>query len=110
MSKEALVAFFQALEKNPVLLERLNTVEDPAEVVKIAKSELGYDFTTEELNSALAAMKTSQESELSEEQLESVAGGLFQNWTINGKKIDIKIGGLQPGSDKYDNFNIRIGN
>jgi predicted ribosomally synthesized peptide with nif11-like leader len=88
MSQEAVVDFFQTLEKNPTLSQRLTAIEDPAEVVKIAKSELGYDFTTEELNSAVAAINKSQDGsqgELSEEQLESVAGGLFDNWKISFK-------------------------
>ncbi len=97
MSKEALVEFFQTIEKEPTLLQRLTSIEDPAEVARIAESELGLSVTAEELTSALAAMQKSEDAspevELSDEQLEAVAGGWFQNWVINTKKVDFQVKG-----------------
>ncbi len=97
MSKEAVVELFQTLDKDPDLRQRLTSIEDPAEVARIAESELGLSVTAEELTSAVAAMQklddTSPEIELSDEQLESVAGGWFQNWVINTKKVDFQVKG-----------------
>jgi predicted ribosomally synthesized peptide with nif11-like leader len=86
MSKEAVVELFQTLDKDPDLRQRLTSIEDPAEVAQIAESELGLSVTAEELTSAVASMQnpedTSPEGELSEEQLEAVAGGWFDNWRV----------------------------
>jgi predicted ribosomally synthesized peptide with nif11-like leader len=84
MSKEAVVELFQTMDKDPDLRERLTSIEDPAEVAQIAESELGLNVTAEELISAVASMRKSKdalpEGELSEEQLEAVAGGWFDGW------------------------------
>ncbi len=97
MSKEALVEFFQTIEKDPALSQRLTSIEDPAEVARIAESELGLSVTAEELTSAVARRQkyddASPEVELSDEQLEAVAGGWFENWIINTKKVDFKVKG-----------------
>jgi predicted ribosomally synthesized peptide with nif11-like leader len=101
MSKEALVEFFQTLDKNEALSQWLTSIEDPAEVARIAESELGLSVTAEELTSAVAAMQKSNDAspeiELSDEQLEAVAGGLFQNWIINTKKVDFKVKDVNGG-------------
>jgi hypothetical protein len=72
-----------------------SAIEDTAEVARIAESELGLSVTAEELTSALAAMQKSEDAspeiELSNEQLEAVTGGWFQNWIINTKKVDFKF-------------------
>jgi predicted ribosomally synthesized peptide with nif11-like leader len=87
MSKEAVVELFQTMDKDPDLRERLTSIEDPAEVAQIAESELGLSVTAEELISAVASMRKSEdalpEGELSEEQLEAVAGGFMDGWFKN---------------------------
>jgi predicted ribosomally synthesized peptide with nif11-like leader len=88
MSKEAVVELFQTIDKDEALLQRLTSIEDPAEVARIAKSELGLNVTAEELTSAVASMQnpaTAPEGELSEEDLEAVAGGSIWKWTDNVK-------------------------
>jgi predicted ribosomally synthesized peptide with nif11-like leader len=94
MSKEALVEFFQTLDKDEALSQRLTSIEDPAEVAQIAESELGLSVTAEELTSVIARMQNpgmAPEGELSEDELEAVAGGSFWDgkWTDN-VKINLK--------------------
>ncbi|MEQ9625560.1 Nif11-like leader peptide family RiPP precursor [Coleofasciculus chthonoplastes] len=94
MSKEAVINFFKILDKDPDLRERLTAIEDPEEVARIAESELGLNVTAEELSSALTAMQKYDdlppEIELSDDELEAVAGGWFKNWVINTQKVDFK--------------------
>jgi predicted ribosomally synthesized peptide with nif11-like leader len=90
MSKEALVEFYQTIEKDPALSQRLTAIEDPAEVARIAESELGLNVTAEELTSAVASMQKSEdaspEGELNEEELEAVAGGFgMDGWKLPWK-------------------------
>jgi predicted ribosomally synthesized peptide with nif11-like leader len=92
MSKEAVVELFQTMDKDPDLRQRLTSIEDPAEVAQIAESELGLSVTAEELISAVASMQNpamAPEGELSEDDLEAVAGGSFLDrigkWTDNWK-------------------------
>jgi predicted ribosomally synthesized peptide with nif11-like leader len=96
MSKEALVEFFQTIDKDEALSQRLTSIEDPAEVARIAESELGLNVTAEELTSVVAAMQKSDdaspEGELNEEELEAVAGGFGENPPLK-IKLPWKIGG-----------------
>ena len=76
MSQEAVIEFIEAVEANPSLRQQLNSAESPEIAIAIAE-EQGYQFTQAEL---LAVMQEKQlsfasEVELSEEQLEAVAGG-----------------------------------
>ncbi|GEM_PF-6797407 len=74
MSQEAALKLFETMDKDPDLSQRLTAIEDPAEVTRIAESELGLNITAEELISALASIQN-PEGELLEEELEAVAGG-----------------------------------
>ncbi len=91
MSKEAVVELFQTLDKDPELRERLTSIKDPAEVAQIAESELGLSVTAEELTAAVVSMQNpedaSPEGELSEQELEAVAGGWFDGWKVSVGKI-----------------------
>ena len=66
MSEEQLKAFLEAVKADAGLQEKLNAAEDSDAVVAIAK-EAGFMITAEELQRAQA--------EISEEELEGVAGG-----------------------------------
>src|SRR4051812_31949286 len=71
MSQETVVQFFDAVFKDTSLQGKLNhgfAAIAPEALIKIAQ-ENGYSFTTEELKAAL------QHAELSDEQLNAVAGG-----------------------------------
>ncbi|MEH1944914.1 MAG: Nif11-like leader peptide family RiPP precursor [Nostoc sp.] len=71
MSQETVVQFFDAVFKDTSLQGKLNqsfAAIAPDALIQIAQ-ENGYSFTTEELKAAL------QQAELSDEQLNAVAGG-----------------------------------
>jgi predicted ribosomally synthesized peptide with nif11-like leader len=68
MSEEQLKAFWEAIQADTGLQQKLQGVTEPDAVVAIAK-EAGFMISTEELQRAQA--------EISEEELEGVAGGVF---------------------------------
>ena len=66
MSNEELKSFLSKVKGDIALQEKLKIVNSPEEVVAIAK-ELGHNFTADKLG---------QLREVSDEELENVAGGL----------------------------------
>jgi predicted ribosomally synthesized peptide with nif11-like leader len=66
MSEDQLKAFLEAVKDDAGLQEKLNSAADPDAVVEIAK-DAGFMISAEELQRAQA--------EVSEEELENVAGG-----------------------------------
>ena len=66
MSEEQLKAFWEAIQADTGLQQKLQGVTEPDAVVAIAK-EAGFMISTEELQRARA--------EISDEELEGVAGG-----------------------------------
>ena len=66
MSEEQLKAFWEAIQSDQALQQKLQGVNDPGAIVDIAK-EAGFTISAEELQSA--------QVELSDEQLDGVAGG-----------------------------------
>ena len=70
MSEEQLKAFQAAIQADNALQEKLKTAGDADAVVAIAKAE-GFLISVEELQRAQA--------EISEEELEGVAGGKFSD-------------------------------
>ena len=79
MSIESVKKFYELLQSDEILQERVKAAEDSATVVQIA-SEKGYEFTEQELDRAM--QEAIFEGELSEQELEAVAGA--------GKKTKIK--------------------
>ena len=72
MSEDQLKAFLEAVKADAGLQEKLNAAEDVDAVVEIAK-DAGFIISAESLQRAQA--------EVSEEELEGVAGGFC--WTAN---------------------------
>lgn len=66
MSEEQLKAFWEAIQADTALQQKLQGVTDPDAIVAIAK-EAGFSISADELK------KT--QSEISEDQLEEVTGG-----------------------------------
>jgi len=66
MSEEQLKAFLEAVKADAGLQEKLNAAADPDAVVEIAK-EAGFVISADELER--------RQAEISEEELEGVAGG-----------------------------------
>ena len=71
MSTERVSQFFLAVSSDSALKEKLAAATDSVNFVKIAE-ESGYSFTLEDLQAHLAQHNN---GELSEEELEAVAGG-----------------------------------
>jgi predicted ribosomally synthesized peptide with nif11-like leader len=74
MSEEQLKAFMEAVKADAGLQEKLNAAADADAVVAIAK-EVGFVISAEELQPAQAG------TEISEEELEGISGGLRTNLT-----------------------------
>ena len=70
MSEEQLKAFLEAAKADAGLQEKLNAAVDTDAVVAIAK-DMGFVISAEELQRSQA--------EISEEELEGVAGGAFSD-------------------------------
>ncbi|NMG07825.1 Nif11-like leader peptide family natural product precursor [Brasilonema sp. UFV-L1] len=85
MSKEAISQMMQSASENPTLQHQLEQAGGLAEVVKIG-AEKGYQFTEEEVQAFLSErgvnFEDSTEGELSEETLETVAGGFIVGWAL----------------------------
>ena len=76
---QSLEQFRQQVLQDPALAEQLKAVQSPDEFANLAVQlgqQLGYNFTAEEVKVALAQQSSSSESiELSDAQMEAVAGG-----------------------------------
>ena len=68
MSEEQLKAFREAIQTDTTLQQKLQGITGPDAIVAIAK-EAGFSISADELKNAMESV------ELSEEQLEGVAGG-----------------------------------
>ena len=72
MSEEQLKAFWDAIQSDSALQQKLQGVTDPSAIVDIAK-EAGFTISVEELEQA--------QMKLSDEQLDGVAGGFCHPFT-----------------------------
>jgi predicted ribosomally synthesized peptide with nif11-like leader len=84
MSTETALAFFAAVDKSPELARQIKPLdenESPDNIKKFIEiaSKAGYTFTVDDLGAAAKKRAESQvsSSELSEEDLEKVAGGMW---------------------------------
>ena len=75
MSEEQLKAFLEAVKADAGLQEKLNAAADADVVVVIAKAA-GFVISAEDLQRSQG-----QETEISEEELEGISGGLRTNLT-----------------------------
>jgi predicted ribosomally synthesized peptide with nif11-like leader len=83
MSIESVRSMIETSKTDATLRQQLQAAEGPEAILTIA-SEKGYEFTEEELLSVMQEKQLSFGEELSEEQLESVAGGGKGNKTNYG--------------------------
>ena len=79
MSVESIDQFYQEVMQEPALLQQFQSAPDRESLVNIAvemSQQKGYSFTVAEVEQALAAQSAASETgELSDQQLEAVAGG-----------------------------------
>ena len=73
MSEEQLKLFLATVKVDAIIQEKLKATDDVDAIVAIAK-QTGFDITAEELKRA-----TSSPMELSDDDLENVAGGCAQD-------------------------------
>jgi len=95
MSMEAVKGFMTKVIEDPAVAKELalegKTVEETVENALALGSKHGFDFTAEEWMVGLR-MANNIQAELTEEQLEAVAGGLFTSWvstTFSSSKLDL---------------------
>ena len=90
MQREAIEKFYEIIAQDEALQARMREATDEAGFQDLAiklGGEHGCDFTREELSAHMNALQASMDSELSEADLEQVAGGLSTstvssfNWT-----------------------------
>jgi predicted ribosomally synthesized peptide with nif11-like leader len=74
MSIESVRSMIETSKTDAALRQQLNAAEGPEVILAIA-TEKGYKFTEEELLTVMQEKQLSFGEELSDEQLESVAGG-----------------------------------
>ena len=71
MSLESAAAFYERLEREPELTERIRELNTPDRIESYVKGELGYDFTKEEMQRVIFE----RNPEMSDEEMEAVTGG-----------------------------------
>ncbi|HEY9747739.1 MAG TPA: Nif11-like leader peptide family natural product precursor [Allocoleopsis sp.] len=74
MSQSAVIEFFQAAELDQALQAQLASADSAASIVEMAATS-GYGFTESELTEIAAQAQQMENGELSDSELEAVAGG-----------------------------------
>ena len=93
MSNQFVLDFFAQALQNPELIAKLKSLVDPKEIIAIAESQ-GYIFTEAEL---LEVQKQKLEQslqltdELSEGQLETVAGGVRRTMLMKSNSSGVAV-------------------
>ena len=85
MSMESAVAFYERLEKDVELQEKLKELGTKENISQYVKGELGYDFTLEEMQKVIFE----KNPEVTDEELEAVVGGSITLITIFGAGMAI---------------------
>ena len=88
MSTESAVAFYERVEKDAGLQEKLKELGTKENVSQYVKNELGYDFTLAEMQKVIFE----RNPEMTDEELEAVVGGVSDDMLI-GISIGVGIGG-----------------
>ncbi len=77
MSKENVHSFGEAIKNNPALQDELSSLAmDYDGVVELGKRE-GFEFSLDDLHAVLKELNASRNVQLTDDELESVAGGLM---------------------------------
>ena len=94
MSVEQAKAFIEKLDSDAAFRNRVVTADDNEARLNIAR-EAGYDFSMEELQQSVPAQV---EEELSEDELEALAGGAMQifvkTWKLEPPTSQMKYGDI----------------
>ncbi len=71
MSIESAVAFYERVEKDAGLQEKLKELNTKENIARYVKEELGYEFSLEEMQKVIFE----RNPEITDEELEAVVGG-----------------------------------
>ena len=71
MSIESAVAFYERVEKDAGLQEKLKELNTKENIARYVKEELGYEFSLEEMQKVIFE----RNPEMTDEELEAVVGG-----------------------------------
>ena len=71
MSIEAAVAFYELLETDAKVADRVRELATPDKIEPYVKKELGYEFTKQEMQKVVFE----RNPEMTDEELEAVTGG-----------------------------------
>ncbi len=77
MSMESAVAFYERVEKDTALQEKLKELNTKENISQYVKGELGYEFTLEEMQKVIFE----RNPEITDEELEAVVGGFVLTLT-----------------------------
>lgn len=90
MSRESAVAFYEQVEANEKLQEKLRELGTQERIEEYVKGELGYDFSLEEMQKVIFE----KNPEIGDEDLEAVVGGASgENGIVPGCIIGVLVGG-----------------
>ncbi len=90
MSIESAVAFYERVEKDVGLQEKLKELGTKENISQYVKNELGYDFTLEEMQKVIFE----RNPEMTDEELEAVVGGMT---TQDAVGLSVFLGALVGG-------------
>jgi len=90
MSIESAVAFYERVEKDVGLQEKLKELGTKENISQYVKNELGYDFTLAEMQKVIFERNL----EMSDEELEAVVGGMT---TQDAVGLSVFLGALVGG-------------
>ena len=94
MSVEQAKSFIEKLNSDEAFLNQVAAAGDNESLLGVAR-EAGYDFSLEELQQS---MPTQTEEELSDDELEAVAGGAMQifvkTWKLEPPTSQVKYGDI----------------
>jgi len=104
MSEKAAAEFVAIAATSPAIREKVRSEgksysDERFNQVVTVGAEQGFAFTAEELRSVMSAAEESKEGELTDEQLEAVAGGLATYKHVLGYIWDLVNGGDDDASD-----------
>ncbi len=71
MSMESAVAFYERVEQDKALQERIRELNTPERIESYVKGELGFEFSRAEMQKVIFQ----RNPEMTEEELDSVVGG-----------------------------------
>jgi predicted ribosomally synthesized peptide with nif11-like leader len=84
LSNENLSAFRKEVQSNPALLEKVEALGSDINLIVALGNQEGFDFTAEEFLADLEAVNAGSSEELSDAELEQVAGGTHLSYFCSG--------------------------